>query len=573
MLPSPHPHASNVVIVDIDRNSLARSGPWPWPRARLAELVTAVAQARPKAVAIDMLLSGADRFPGQPGLDGDTRLKQALADVPAVLGFGLENGARDEDLPAVPILARAPVRLPGIWRADGVVGPEPKLAEAAVGFGAIAQAADNDGLIRRLPLLVLAGETLRPGLSTEVARIEQGAQVLVIDKDGWLHIGAITVPLDRDAMLRLISYPPVRTVPAQELLDDPSQTSALANKIVVIGGSAPELGGLRVTPSSPVTPSVLTQAVAIDAILSGSLAYRPAWLHDAETGCAAMLGLVCVLFAIFLRPAPAAFSAVALCIVWVGIAAASVPGASWLVDPVGPAAVAFCVFGLAALARYARDEWRARLLQARFAQHLAPEVVRRIAANPAMLRMRGEIREITALFSDIEGFTAMTERAEPADLVALLDMYLDAVTRIVVEHGGMVDKIVGDSVHAIFNAPFTLDAHPDHAVACAKDLLTATEQIRLSPLAQKLRLGRTRIGVETGPAIVGDVGGSRKLDYTAHGAAVNRAARLEAANKELGSSICIGPGTASRLRPGSLRSLGIVRLRGVSESIEVFTSD
>jgi adenylate cyclase len=221
--------------------------------------------------------------------------------------------------------------------------------------------------------------------------------------------------------------------------------------------------------------------------------------------------------------------------------------------------------------RFVRDEWRARLLRLSFEQHLAPEVVRRIAADPGALRLRGETREITALFTDIESFTSMTERAEPGDLVALLDTYFDVATRIVTDHGGMIDKIVGDAIHAIYNAPFELEDHAGRAVASALALLEASEQVRKSPLGQRLRLGRTRVGIETGPAIVGDVGGSRKLDYTAHGNAMNAAARLEAANKDLGSSICIGPGTAMRLDPATLRQIGTLTLRGQSGQIKVYT--
>jgi adenylate cyclase len=135
----------------------------------------------------------------------------------------------------------------------------------------------------------------------------------------------------------------------------------------------------------------------------------------------------------------------------------------------------------------------------------------------------------------------------------------------------MIDKIVGDSIHAIYNAPFELADHPNRAVKTALALLAASEEIRQSPLGQRLQLGRTRIGIETGPAIVGDVGGSRKLDYTAHGNAVNAAARLEAANKELGSSICIGPGTAARIHPGVLRKIGTLTPRGQSQAIDVYT--
>jgi adenylate cyclase len=181
------------------------------------------------------------------------------------------------------------------------------------------------------------------------------------------------------------------------------------------------------------------------------------------------------------------------------------------------------------------------------------------------------MREITALFTDIEGFTSLTERADPTDLVALLDAYFDVATRIVTDHGGMIDKIVGDAIHAIYNAPFELEDHASRAVASALALLKASEEVRKSPLGQRLQLGRTRVGIETGPAIVGDVGGGRKLDYTAHGNAMNAAARLEAANKDLGSSICIGPGTAAQLEASTLRQIGTLTLRGQSGEIKVYT--
>ena len=222
-------------------------------------------------------------------------------------------------------------------------------------------------------------------------------------------------------------------------------------------------------------------------------------------------------------------------------------------------------------AMLADREWHARLLRASFEQHLAPEVVRRIAAEPGRLRLQGELREITSMFTDIEGFTAMTERADPADLIALLDTYFDVVTNVITGHGGMVDKIVGDAVHAIFNAPFEVPEHPTRAVDCALALLAASDTVRRLPLGQRLGVGRTRVGIETGPAIVGDVGGARKLDYTAHGSVVNTAARLEAANKSLGSRICIGPGTAACVDPGRLRRIGRITVRGRSQPVEVFT--
>src|SRR5271166_2182093 len=556
-----------VVIVDIDRAALARFGPWPWPRGRMAELVAAAAAGHPAVLAVDILFAGPDRF----APDGDAALARALSAVPSVLGFVLETANSGQRLPATPILSRAPVSLPSLWRANGIIGPIPVLANAAQGFGALVAAADPDGPIRRVPLLVMAGDVVRPGLAVEAARLGQEASTLLIDPGGTLVIGDLTGPLGSDTMLRLRGSAAPPTIPAARLIEEPAARAALAGRIVLIGSSAPEVGGLRVTPASPATPSVLIQAEAIEAITSGQVLSRPAWADAVELAGAALLGLLCLLTAARLRPAAAASLAVLACLAWTAAAAAAVPGFSVLLDPAGPPIVAIVTFALATLVRFVRDEWRARLLRLSFEQHLAPEVVRRIAADPAALRLRGEMREITALFTDIEGFTAMTERSKPTDLVALLDAYFDVATRIVTDHGGMIDKIVGDAIHAIFNAPFELADHPQRAVAAALALLKATEDVRRSPLGQRLQLGRTRVGMETGPAIVGDVGGSRKLDYTAHGNAINAAARLEAANKDLGSAVCIGPGTAARLDPATLRRIGTLTLRGQSGEISVYT--
>jgi adenylate cyclase len=148
---------------------------------------------------------------------------------------------------------------------------------------------------------------------------------------------------------------------------------------------------------------------------------------------------------------------------------------------------------------------------------------------------------------------------------------MERVGGIVVAHGGMIDKIVGDAVHAIFNAPLDLDDHASRAIRCAEDILKATRALEAEADIAGFGLGRTRIGIETGPAVVGDVGGKVRLDYTAHGNVINTAARLEAANKELNSSICIGPIAASRQQGHALKPLGRIAIRGLAEPMAVFT--
>jgi adenylate cyclase len=213
---------------------------------------------------------------------------------------------------------------------------------------------------------------------------------------------------------------------------------------------------------------------------------------------------------------------------------------------------------------------RKALMRQRLEQHLAPVVVRRILQTPAEFKLIGERREITALFTDIEGFTAMTHRVDAAALMAALDNYLEGIAIIIAAHDGMIDKIVGDAVHAFFNATIDLEDHPNKAIECAIALRSWAEVFRHCPEAAAIGFGRTRIGIETGPAIIGDVGIRAKLDYTAHGDAVNVAARLEHANKELGSSICIGPEAASRCLQSLLRPLGKISVDGYDHVLPVF---
>jgi adenylate cyclase len=233
--------------------------------------------------------------------------------------------------------------------------------------------------------------------------------------------------------------------------------------------------------------------------------------------------------------------------------------------------VATLAFVTASVTAYAGTRRREALVRRKFEQHLAPAVVRRIVEQPELMKLRGERREVTAMFTDIESFTSMTHRAGPEELVSVLDEYFEGACAIVIRHGGMITKFVGDAVHALFNAPIDLEDHPRHAVACAIALRDWTETYRHQGKAAAIGLGRTRIGIETGYAVVGDVGLQAKLDYTAHGDAINMAARLEAANKSLASAICVGPAAAARCDPALLRPLGIITVRGRDdETVAVF---
>ena len=205
-----------------------------------------------------------------------------------------------------------------------------------------------------------------------------------------------------------------------------------------------------------------------------------------------------------------------------------------------------------------------------FARFLSPAVVDELASDPSKLSLGGERVEVTCLFTDLEGFTTLIESHEPARALPVLNRYLDGLCRITLEHGGTIDKIVGDALHAFFGAPVKQPDHPNMALKCALALDAYAEAFRSEGEAEALELGVTRIGVHTGLAVVGNFGGDTFFDYTAHGDSVNTTARVESVNKHLGTRICVTETTASRCPDASFRPAGNLVFKGKSQGVECF---
>jgi adenylate cyclase len=336
------PPGDRVVVVDIDRDALAAIGPWPWSRASLARLVEAVAAARPAAIAFDILLAEPDRLSPavlarrlaelaeRPELaalaltleDGDAALADALERAPTALGFVLEPRAGGAAPPGVPVLLAGELRLPGLWAAPGLAGPAPRLAAAAEGLGALSLDADADGRVRRVPLLVLAGGEARPGLAAEAVRLREDAEaILLAAGPPRMVLGEVAVPLDGTASLRLPAGAAIPAVPAGALLAEPAvMAPRLIGRVAVIGGSAPELGGLRPAAHGVPVPSVQLQAAAVAALLAGGGPVRSEALVAAEGAGAALLSALGVLAALLLRPWRAAVVVALLPLAWIALA-------------------------------------------------------------------------------------------------------------------------------------------------------------------------------------------------------------------------------------------------------------
>ena len=595
--------STSALVVDIDEESLKRHGQWPWPRHLVADLVGTLQDLSAGVIALDMVFAESDRT--SPALlvpewerrfgfraadvegplpDYDAILAGIFARGRVVAGFGLlpaENGVIPARLASVAAIGGDPRA--SLQHFGGTVGNIEILDAAAAGHGSFTIAAGTDEIIRRLPLLVTAGDRLVPSLALDALRVLQDEDTVKVRAErtaehltGYtVRVGDIDLPLDTSGALRL-HFPPARTtqtLAAWRLLD-PAQRSTLQDRVrgaaVFIGTSAVGLSDLRPTPMTPFEPGVNLHAIALDQALSGHHLTRPAWAPGAEIGLALLLGLGVALVCAF---APLRRGA-AVSLVLIPLPFISAFGlfsqAGLLFDPTLPMLALGLTAMASSLARYAGTERAAQRLRTAFTHYLSPDLVAALASEPGRLKLGGESREMTFLFTDLEGFTAMTEAAGAEALVNLLNAYLDGMCSIAMEHGGTVDKIVGDAVHVMFNAPLDQPDHAQRAVACALAMDAFAEAFKTRQRAAGVAFGTTRIGVNTGRAVVGNFGGSRRFDYTAHGDAINTAARLESANKTLGTRICVARSTRDQVLSRAFRPIGTLMLKGKSVGVDVF---
>lgn len=557
----PLPADGTIAVVDV--GPVSDSGA-PWRRADTAQLLTTIAAAKPLVVAFDIVL-GADCITSPT----NQALADAMASVPTTLGFLLATSEQTAPRPEPTIAASEGLALPEIWQAPGAEHACPAFEQAAAGSAAAALAGGMDAMIRQVPALVVVGQSAYLGLAADAVRLAgRTSSVLLGGDPAWMRLRGAPVEIGATAMLRFQPSGPerwqARTLDAAKLLAEPDSALALAGKIVFVGSSDPVNGALRATAASPVHPSVQIHADLAAGLLAGMLPLRPIHAASAEAAVALTGGMLAGLAGAALAPVLAGLLIVGMALIWLGTTLGLELELGWLLDPVAPATIVLLAGLAAMLTQAARSRRAETALRRRIGQLLPADVVTRLVREPDLLRLEGEERQVTALFTDIEGFTQSLRGVTPREFVGILDAYFTGMTRIVLAHGGMIDKLVGDAVHALFNAPANLDGHVDKAIACALAMHEFAEAFRQQPEMVERKFGRTRIGIETGMVILGDVGAADKIDYTAHGAAINMAARLEQANKALGSSICIGPAAAAAATI-PLISLGTIDVRSFGE--------
>ena len=595
-----------VAVVDIDEESIARLGQWPWPRTDLAELTRRLGEAGAAAVAFDIVFSEPDRtspaaiaaryerigrgealgeaFARLPS--HDALLAESFGAVPVVTGFFLDQSRRGRDIePKASFTLHGSLPVERVTSYAGALLPLPGLEAAAAGNASLTIEGDADGIVRRVPLVAIHRGTAVPALSLEAVRVARGAgspNLLASDGSGETASGpvaAVAVRLDgteipvTDRGEMWVHFPEQGTrdmLPAWSIVTgamaDVDLAQAVRGRIVFVGGSAAGLQDLVATPLSKRIAGVTVHAAAAEQILAGDFLERPDWAFGLELVLVVLLG---VMMALLLPRLGAAKGALAALFGIGAVAAGSwlaFTQANYLLDPTYPVLALAVVYAVQTVAVFYREERRRRYIHLAFDRYLSPEMVRQIAADPGKLELGGEERDMSVLMCDIRGFSRISERLSPKEVIEFLIEFLTPMSDILLARRATLDKYIGDAILAFWNAPLDDPDHHANAARAALEMVAKSAELnRTMPgRAGVVWPGEVKIGIglNSGLCCVGNMGTRQHLSYSLIGDTVNMASRLEGLTKQYGVPIIAGSALAERLAGFALLELDRVRVVG-----------
>ncbi|BDA83457.1 adenylate/guanylate cyclase domain-containing protein [Aureimonas sp. SA4125] len=598
--------AAPVVLVDIDEASIAEIGQWPWPRTALATLVNTLGQLGAAAIAFDMVFPEPDRTslrqvaaelrrvgvtidlpPSGDAIDNDAILASAFVGNRVVAGMAISNETDGQlSLPKAGFSYGGTDPREIIERFRGGVGNLKILGDSATGLGFFSFPPSPDGIVREIPLVASTHGHLYPALAIEALRVAQEAGSVILRSTGAsgeadtglpaitaLKVGDLEVPTGPKGTFwiyfsGLASMP---TVSAAGLLDPARRDaleSAISGRIVIIGTSAVGLRDLVATPVAASMPGMRVHAEIIDQILGNTYLSRPDWAKGAETLAALSFGLLLILIlprvgALVCAVGTVSFIGASLALSWIAFSQLRL-----LIDPILPAVSVGTVFAVTMPVLLLLTNREKRFVRQAFARYLSPTVVERLADDPSALRLGGDLRDITVLFSDIRGFTSMSEKLDPQALTALLNGFLTPMTDVLLRTEATIDKYMGDAIMAFWNAPLDL---PDHRRRACLAALEMTRVLRtLSVGGGEPGALKVGIGLNAGPCCVGNLGSAQRFSYSAIGDGVNVASRVEGLTKAYGVAILVTENVRAGAEDLAFLAVDLVRVVGRAEPLPVF---
>ena len=579
--PRPAPDNLPIRIIDIDETSLAELGQWPWSRHVMATIARRLTELGAAAVAFDVLFPEPDRLspstitPG--GEDYDAEFAAALAAGPNIVA--LTENVGSPTLPEAPKAGFATTGadpLPNLPLLAGATLPLPSFLAAAPGLGVASLDKQGAGIARRLPLLWSNGTMVFPALAVEALRVAQGTSTLVALGDtvdagtiDALRIGGVTVPTGPSGDLWLYYRAIDRSsyVPARDLLADDYAGLAplIAGHIVFVGASASGLLDVRASPLGDTVPGVSIHVQALEQMLTGVYLNRADWVGGLEILVFALCGLAITLTIVLSGPLigllfSAMIAAVAAATSWFAFVQYGL-----LLDPSFALLGALIVYAAMAFFQFAVTDADKRRIRSAFAHYVAPSLLAQIENNADSLRLGGDVRELTVMFSDVRNYSAISEKTGPAELVRMLNTLFGALGVAIIEQMGTIDKFMGDAVMAFWNAPVDVERHALRACQAALGMRDALGKLNMTGLSQGAEPIAIGIGVATGPALVGNMGFEARFDYSCVGETVNVASRLEGACKSVLYDILVTSETRDAVPELALLDAGSIALKGMSE--------
>ena len=576
-----------VVVVALDDKSVAREGRWPWPREKVAQLVHQVQAASPQVVVLDIVFS-------EPAA-GDDELARVLRDSKStILGYYFYQSSDELKKAEVSpeILQQSfesvlPTAFPEIsGRAGqfpemaGVVANVPALAQAASAQGYFNVMPDRDGSVRRFYLMADYRGKVFPFMGLEaLSHYEDGFDpVLVTDTGGNLDgiaVGKRLIPTSPQGSV-LVNYrggtEAFRIISATDILSGKIAKEELAGKTILVGATAVGIYDLRVTPISANLPGVVAEANLVDMLYRGDFLVQDVWMSlwnaVALTVIPLLLGIV--LFRLRLLTgviaALLALGAYGYCSTMLFahgyVVALATPSLEWLL----------LMMGITTYRGWTEERQKRQIRQA-FRAYLHPKLVEELTEHPEGLALGGKRAVCTVLFCDVKNFSTISEKMEPEQLTRMMNAFFDPICQAIMSEGGYIDKLIGDAVMAVFGAPV---ASPEHAVQACRAALAMQKVVhKLEPQFQNefgVSEFKLRIGIHTGPVVVGNMGTRERLNYTVMGDTVNLASRLEGANKDVGTDILISQATVDAAGAKiSAHYKDTIQVKGKAEHIKVYT--
>ena len=606
-----------IVIIDIDEKSLIEQGRWPWGRNKLADLVNQLFEHyKINVLGFDVVFAEKDESSGfkslesiqqkyfagdrnfqnliadlKPKLDYDQNFANALKNRKVALGyyFRLGGSTQDSNIGILPTALFTEgdfkEKSIGFTHAQGFGGNLALLQKNAASGGHFNPQPDADGISRKVPMLIEYNGNYYEALSVAVAQLALNSSKLELGfADGlgvddkyagleWLKLGKKYIPVDRDVSA-LIPYRgrqgSFRYVSATDVLTGKVRADALANKIVLIGTTAPGLMDLRATPVQNIYAGVEIHANLIAGILDQNIKERPAYTLGAEVLLLIFVGVFLALYIPVLSPLVATLITLgSLILMTLGNLAIWQFGN--LVLPISSVLMMIISIYFVNMSYGFFVESRGkRQLAGLFGQYVPPELVDEMAKDPEAFNLEGESRDLTVLFSDVRGFTSIAEGLDPKQLTQLMNELLSPMTAVIHQHRGTIDKYMGDAVMAFWGAPLSDPEHPKHALQAAMQMMREIKPMNARFISRGWPTVDIGIGLNTGNMTVGNMGSSFRMAYTVMGDAVNLGSRLEALTRIYGVNIIVSESVKSRVPEYIYRELDIVRVKGKAVPVTIF---